>query len=84
MSLNIKNRRAFQAAHELADATGESLTEAVTTAIEERLRNVRKAQQAAQVEAGITDLQAFVASLPDRDKRTAEEMLGYDSFGLPS
>ena len=45
MSLNIKNPREFQVAHELADATGESLTEAVTKAIEDRLRTLRKADR---------------------------------------
>jgi antitoxin VapB len=84
MSLNIKNPNAFKAAHELADLTGETLTEAVTRAIEDRLRNLKKAQTTVQVEAGVTDLQAFVASLPERDARTAEEILGYDAFGLPS
>ncbi|HEY7768356.1 hypothetical protein [Longimicrobium sp.] len=34
--------------------------------------------------ADISDLQAFVASLPDRDTRSADEILGYDDFGLPS
>ena len=84
MSLNIENPRTFQAAHELAEATGESLTEAVTTAIEDRLRGLRKARQGAQAEAGVADLQAFVASLPDRDPRPADAILGYDAFGLPS
>ena len=34
--------------------------------------------------ADISDIQAFVASLPDRDTRSADEILGYDDFGLPS
>jgi antitoxin VapB len=84
MSLNIKNPNAFKAAHELAGLTGETLTEAVTRAIEDRLRNLKKAQATAQVATSVADLQAFVASLPDRDPRSAEEILGYDAFGLPS
>ncbi|MEX2282929.1 MAG: type II toxin-antitoxin system VapB family antitoxin [Gemmatimonadota bacterium] len=84
MSLNIKNPRAFRAAHELAEHTGESLTEAVTTAIEDRLRNLKKLQKTSPVEAGVADLQAFVASLPDRDARTPDEVIGYDAFGLLS
>jgi hypothetical protein len=34
--------------------------------------------------ADVSGIQAFVASLPDRDTRSAEEILGYDDFGLPS
>lgn len=32
--------------------------------------------------ADISDIQAFVASLPDRDTRPDDEIL-YDDFGLP-
>lgn len=33
--------------------------------------------------AEIEDLQVFVAGLPDRDGRSAEDILGYDVRGLP-
>ena len=46
MSLNIKNEETHRMARELARATGESMTSAVTEAIRERLARVRgKAQQ---------------------------------------
>ena len=35
------------------------------------------------LEAEVVAIQEFVAALPDRDPRTAEEILGYDPFGLP-
>lgn len=41
MSLNIKNERAHKLAKELASLTGESMAEAVTIAIEQRLELVR-------------------------------------------
>jgi hypothetical protein len=31
----------------------------------------------------IRELQESVASLPDRDKRTPEEIIGFDEFGIP-
>ena len=31
----------------------------------------------------VRELQDLVASLPDRDKRAPEEIIGYDEFGLP-
>ena len=40
-SLNIKNPETYRLVRELADATGESLTDAVTTAVRERLERVR-------------------------------------------
>lgn len=42
MSLNIKNQKAHQLAQELADATGENMTEAVTRSLRERLDRVRQ------------------------------------------
>lgn len=37
MSLNIKNRRAYDLAHQLAELTGESLTAVVIAALQARL-----------------------------------------------
>jgi len=77
--LKIDDPETVRLAHQLAKETGETLTEAVTVAIRERLSAVRR-------KAALDDLaeiQAFVASLPVRDARTPEEMLGYDEFGLP-
>jgi antitoxin VapB len=44
MSLNVKNDHAHRLARELADMTGETLTEAVTTALRERLARERAAR----------------------------------------
>lgn len=46
MALNIKSEEAHRKARELAQLTGESLTEAVTRAIAERLERLRPAQVA--------------------------------------
>jgi antitoxin VapB len=43
MSLNIKNPETVRLARELAARTGESLTRALTLAVEERLERVREA-----------------------------------------
>ena len=40
--MNIKNTEAHELAKELARVTGESLTEAVTTAVRERLERLRQ------------------------------------------
>lgn len=36
-----------------------------------------------QLQAQVADIQAFVRTLPDRDVRSADEILGYDAHGLP-
>lgn len=45
MSLNIKNDEAVRLAHELAAATGETVTTAVTVAVRERLERVQRVDE---------------------------------------
>jgi antitoxin VapB len=46
MSLNVKNPEATRLIRELADATGESMTQALTVAVRERLDRIRAEQRA--------------------------------------
>lgn len=83
MALNIKNPETERLAHLLADATGESLTEAVTAALRERLAAVRRAADREQMIASVARLQEMVQALPVLDPRSPDEILGYDEYGLP-
>jgi len=83
MSLNIKNPEAHRLARELAEATGGSLTDAVTEALRDRLAAVRHDNPVDLLLAEVNEIQAFVATLPDRESQSPEEILGYDEFGLP-
>lgn len=83
MALNIKNPEAGRLAQELARLTGESLTDVVTNALRDRLTTLRRQQERSALLSDILQIQAFVAGLPDLDRRSPEEMLGYDDFGLP-
>lgn len=84
MALNIKNPEVDALAHQLAAATGETLTEAVHKALEERLGAIRARGAATSLMRDVTAIQQFVASLPVHDRRPPDEVLGYDGFGLPS
>ena len=84
MALNIKNPETHQLAQELAEETGESLTEAVTVAVRERLATVRVGRDTVAMAAAVAEIQDFVSTLPDRDCRTDDEILGYDAHGLPA
>ena len=42
MSMNIKNRDAFELAHRISDLTGESVTGAVTESLRERLARLEQ------------------------------------------
>jgi antitoxin VapB len=83
MALNLKNPDVERLARDLAQVTGESLTEAVRRALEERLDAVRRRQGDAAVYSTVAAIQSFVRELPVLDRRPEDEILGYDARGIP-
>ena len=84
MALSIKDAKADRLARELAHATGETITQAVTTAVEERLTHVRaRRKQARRLADELDEIAKRCAALPVHDPRTPDEILGYDEHGLP-
>lgn len=83
MALSIKSDEADALARELAAETGESLTQAVTTAIRERLERQRATGRRPLSERLRLLVDEFQA-LPVLDDRTPDEILGYDENGLPT
>jgi antitoxin VapB len=85
MSLTIDGDEADRLAWELAQATGESLTEAVLNAIRERLARYRTTvnSEAGTLHDQILEIGRRCAALPTLDDRSTDEILGYDDDGLP-
>lgn len=83
MALSIKHDEADQLARALARETGETLTEAVVTALRERLGRVRRPRRAMRLRADIQAIQTRVARLPVLDARAADDILDYDEHGAP-
>lgn len=83
MALSIKHPEADKLARDLAKATGETLTDAVLTALRERLGRVRARRQRPGLAAELEAIGKRVAKLPVLDPRTPEEIIGYDEHGLP-
>lgn len=83
MALSIKSDEADRLARALAAETGESLTEAVVGALQERLAR-EHARRGPRMSARLRRLQADVATLPVRDPRPPDEILGYDDDGVPA
>ena len=84
MALNIRNRRAEELADTLAKLTGETKTQAVIRALQDRLGRIRRQRSGRSLAAELDDLALHCASLPVLDQRSAEEILGYDEIGLPT
>lgn len=83
MAINIKDPETDRAARALARTTGETLTEAVRLAVQERLRRETGRRRAAALHDEIARIQERVALLPVLDDRPDDEILGYDDAGLP-
>jgi antitoxin VapB len=82
MALSIKSDEADRLARALAAETGETLTEAVETALRERLER-EHARNAASMRTRLAQLAADVAAMQVADDRTPDEIVGYDDAGLP-
>ena len=83
MALSIKNPKAEQLARKLAQQTGETLTETVLKALEERLRRMTGRRHPIRLADQLEGIAKRCAALPVIDERSADEILGYDEKGLP-
>jgi len=82
MALNIKDHETDRLFRQLTRLTGENITQAVKTAVRQRIERESREHGRASVD----DLLAIarrIAEAPDRDHRSADEILGYDERGLP-
>lgn len=84
MALSIKNPEADHLARALAEATGETLTEAVLKALRERLQRERGRVHGPRLHEELRAIRRRCASLPVLDPRSPQEILGYDDRGLPT
>lgn len=94
MELHIHNNEAAQLAYQLASTTGHSVEEEVLEALRARAQQhsfnattVFNPNSAANKEQRLNHLLQIIeqcAALPVKDARTAEEIIGYDEYGLPN
>ncbi len=84
MALSIKNDEADRLARELAELTGESLTETVVLSLRERLERKRAAKDNRPLAERLMEIGRRCARRPRLDTRTPDEILGYDENGLPT
>lgn len=83
MPLNIKDTETDQLARRLAAATGETVTAAVRNALREKLDRLPKKDSRGLVDE-VRAIGERCAALPDLDRRSADEILGYDEHGAPA
>lgn len=82
MALSIKNDRTEQLARSIAKETGDTLTGAITRALEERLERVRGRKEGPDLVARLQAISERCAALPELDSRPEDEILAYDEYGV--
>lgn len=83
MALNIRNPETERLAREVAELTGETKTDAVTVALRDRLKRLRRDRVQQSLADELDEIARHCASLPVLDPRPPDEILGYDESGLP-
>lgn len=83
MPLSIKNDATERLARQVADETGESITQAIQRALEERWERLKTRRRSRVLNSQLEDLLQRVDALPTLDSRPADEILGYDDHGMP-
>lgn len=83
MPLSIKNPTTERLARQVANETGESLTEAIQKSLEERLEKLKHRRKSHILAGQIEDLLRRVDALPILDSRPEDEILGYGEDGIP-
>jgi antitoxin VapB len=83
MALSIRNPRAEKLAREVAAESGESITEAIIHALEERLIRLKGRRSTTEIADEIMKISLRCRALPEKDQRGADEILGYDEIGVP-
>jgi len=85
LAISIKSPETDRLARQLAAATGETITVAITIAMRQRLDLVeRKRRNKAAILEEIRAISHHCASLPVLDTRSEDEILGYDENGIPA
>jgi antitoxin VapB len=82
MPISIKDPETDHKIRDLAALTGESITEAVRIAIEQRLR-----RESSRRRAGVANRLLNLSLVKNGTKRidgNANDTIGYDDFGLPT
>ncbi len=84
MGVFIKKPEAEAKIRELAGRTGETITDAVERAVDERLAKLGPPQRKGRVDRKrLAELLAYFDSLPVDDPRSPDEIIGYDENGVP-
>ena len=84
MPISIKNDKTELLARKLAELTGETLTDAIGSALAERYERVRQARSGRSLAGELNSIALRCANRPLISRMSADEILGYDEAGIPT
>lgn len=87
MDMNIPGPQVEDMAKQLVELIGQSLTDAIKTAVAQALAQAQAnqiSQQPRLLVDRLNEIALHCAALPNYDQRSADEILGYGNYGLPS
>ncbi len=82
MAINIKDTETDKLAREVARQTGETITDAIHTALKERLQRLSGRSKATTTKEKLYEILQRVDAWPTVDHRSKDEILGYDESGF--
>lgn len=80
--LTINNSEVDKLIEQVVSLTGETKTRAVAESLHQRLGQLNRRQSRAVVDE-LNLIAERCAALPDQDSRSPDEILGYNSIGIP-
>lgn len=83
MPISIRNTKTEALAREVAARAGETMTEAISRALEERLARMRTPREKAATARSLLAIARRINRRRTRSRRSADAILGYDRDGLP-
>ncbi len=82
MAISLEDPETDRLAREVAQLTGETVDEAVSKSLAERLERERRKVATFDLVARLMEIGRHCASLPDYDTRSPDEIVGYDENGM--
>ncbi|MGH7743747.1 MAG: type II toxin-antitoxin system VapB family antitoxin [Candidatus Dormibacteria bacterium] len=83
MTLIIRDGETERLARQVAKEAGESLTEAIENSLKERLQRLQQRRRRRIMTEKLDDTLRRVDNLPNLDTRYEDEIVGYDTQGIP-
>ncbi len=83
MAFHVSSERVDRNVRRLAELTGQSITDAIDSAVTEKIRRLEPRKPDPNYVRDLMEMSAQIAKKLRPDSRTPDELVGYDENGLP-